>query len=230
VSVGRLKVREVFPTVQGEGSQTGKPAVFIRFSGCNLWSGLEASRESGRGECAQWCDTDFASGVFLTPDEIVAKVNELRDGWNHCMVVMSGGEPLLQLRKAAGVELCKALKGEGVWLAIETNGTIDDPVLELFDHITVSPKSDVSTKDEKVSWDHIKLRHGTDLKIIVPTMWSDDAIDEFCKDRWGFPHKFFQPKDIDGKGLSNINAAIEMTKKHAGWRVSFQTHKYARLP
>lgn len=228
MSVGRLKVREIFPTVQGEGSQTGQPSVFIRFSGCNLWSGLEEGRSKGKGECAAWCDTDFATGDLMTVSQIVQKVKELTSGWGLGMVVMSGGEPLLQLKKDAGRDLCEALKGIGIRLALETNGTVDYPVLELFDHITVSPKSLVSTKDKEVSWDHIVLRRGTDLKVIVPTMWSDGSINEFCN--WDFTHKFFQPKDIDGSGLSNIDVAVGMAKKHAGWRVSFQTHKYARLP
>lgn len=228
MSSGKLKIREIFATVQGEGSQTGQPSVFIRFSGCNLWSGLEEGRSKGKGECATWCDTDFASGTLMLVGEIVQKVNELTVGWKHRMVVMSGGEPLLQLKRDAGRDLCEALKGIGVRLALETNGTVDHPVLELFDHVTVSPKSLVSTKDKEVSWDHIVLRRGTDLKVIVPTMWSDGSVNEFCN--WDFTHKFFQPKDIEGDGLSNIDVAIDMARNHTGWRVSFQTHKYVRLP
>jgi len=227
-----LKVKEIFSTVQGEGSKAGTPAVFIRLAGCNLWSGHESARESGKGACADWCDTYFYGGTPYPVVELVDAVQELTQGWSQRMVVISGGEPLLQMRRPIGAVLCTELKKIGVTLSVETNGTVSSPVLEFFDHITLSPKplKPIYMVDKAypfAEWGHINIQSGTDLKVIVPTKWSDEAINEFAS--WNFEHKFFQPKDIGDKGLGATEHAVRLAQRHEGWRVSFQTHKFAGL-
>ena len=220
----RFRITEIFPTVQGEGSRAGSPAVFVRFTGCNLWTGLDSMRDKGKGECAQWCDTFFAQGDTYTIDDLYAKVLSLISEWSKALIVISGGEPMLQLRKKGGDELLKKLKSiPNVDLAIETNGTVDDPVLDLFDHITVSPKA---LKDI-AGHEHVLRRRGTDLKVITPGLWTDDDLKAFSS--WDFKHTFFQPKDTGDAGASSVKKTIDLCQKY-GWRVSFQTHKYAGLP
>ena len=217
-----LVVREIFPTVQGEGSKAGTPAVFVRLANCNLWSGREDGRATGRGECSVWCDTDFVGGTHYTVEEIVKAISRFTVAWPETLVVLSGGEPMLQLRKPIGVELVRAIKEIGAVVSIETNGTIASPLFDMFDHITLSPKA-IKGSD---GWDHILVRSGTDLKVIVPALWSLEALQMFST--WAFDYKFFQPKDIGDSGASSTPVAVEMAQKY-GWRVSFQTHKFAGL-
>lgn len=220
-----LRVREVFPTVQGEGSQAGLPAVFVRMSGCNLWSGIQHLRSKGSGDCASWCDTDFASGDPWHPVSLADRVVDLCAGWSRPAAVITGGEPLLQLRRSEGVEFLHRLRDRGVFVAVETNGTqrIPAEVLALLGHVTVSPKGLVGRGGDS---DHIVQRVGTDFKVVVPCPFEVGTLQELAQ---GFDHQFVQPKDEDGDPLHNRQVAIDLARR-LGWRVSFQMHKLAGLP
>ena len=227
-----LTVKETFVTLQGEGSRAGQPAVFVRFAGCNLWSGFEKYRHKGRGECAAWCDTDFATGEPISPRKLVKRVVELSDGWATPFVVLTGGEPMLQLKRGTGQDFLALLESAGVAIAIETNGTIDvgDLYPSVIDHVTVSPKPLVGEEPGVglPGFDHIVQRRGTDLKVVVPTPFDLDALSG-----WDFDHWFVQPMDrgeVDGDkpGSHALIGAIKNAER-LGWRVSIQTHKYVGL-
>lgn len=214
-------VKKIFPTMQGEGSRTGVPCVFIRFAGCNLWSGFEAGRQSGRGACALWCDTEFTGGSKLEYQQVIDRVVSLMDGWPAPAVVISGGEPCLQLRRPEGEHLVDGLRTLGVHVAVETNGTVDADVLVECDHVTVSPKQ-LRGSDEL---DHILVRTGTDLKVVWP-QWPDEAMAQMAA--WSFEHRYLQPLD---DGTDPVLAA-QRALAHAGplgWRVSVQTHKFLEI-
>jgi 7-carboxy-7-deazaguanine synthase (Cx14CxxC type) len=207
-------VKEIYYTLQGEGAQTGRPSVFLRFSGCNLWSGHEADRE--RAIC-QFCDTDFlgtngpGGGRFDSAEALARAVyarwpNSIRKA---PYVVCTGGEPLLQL----DVPLIAALKRQGVIVAIETNGTIPAP--EQIDWICVSPKA------------HAPLRQdfGDELKLVYP---QEDAEPERFTEL-DFKHFFLQPMDGPNRA-ENTQAALRYCFTHPQWRLSLQTHKYLGIP
>jgi organic radical activating enzyme len=218
-----LTVREVFATMQGEGSMAGAPAVFVRLSGCNLWSGLAHLRHTGTGACAAWCDTDFAKGTRYEPGEVVDTVLRLCDGWARPFVVVSGGEPCLQLRTASGELLVRRLQDAGVAVAVETNGTVEADVLGSLQHVTVSPKALRAPSDDTLA--HISVRTGTDLKVVAP-QWSDDDLHRM--DGWAFAHRYVQPLDT-GTGPGAVQPALELAAR-LGWRVSAQVHKLLELP
>ena len=205
-------VKEMYYTLQGEGANTGRPAVFCRFSGCNLWTGREEDRE---GAVCWFCDTDFVGtdgsggGKFTTPEELA------RVAWSQwptvraCsarpLVVCTGGEPLLQLDAPA----IEALHSRGFEIAVETNGT-QEPVDGL-DWICVSPKEGAP----------LKLVSGDELKLVYPQR---TALPEMFEDL-SFRHFFLQPMD-GPKVQENTRAAIEYCLEHPQWRLSLQTHKY----
>ena len=201
-------VKEIFYTLQGEGAQAGHAAVFCRFAGCNLWSGLEKDRASA---VCQFCDTEFVG----TDGEGGAKFASARDlalaiaakwpnGQERRYVVCTGGEPLLQLDEP----LIDALHGEGFEVAVETNGT--RPAPKGLDWICVSPKAGAE----------FVLRQGDELKIIFPQMGIDP---ESFRDL-RFKNYFLQP--MDGNALQeNTRLAIEYCKSHPQWRLSIQSHK-----
>ncbi len=202
-------VKEMFYTLQGEGANTGRAAVFCRFSGCNLWSGQEKDRENS---VCTFCDTDFigvdgdGGGKFKSAE---ALANEARSHWAGSqrakpLIVCTGGEPLLQLDTA----LINALHAEGFEIAVETNGTIMAP--EGIDWICVSPKA--GSKIIQTS--------GQELKLVFPQ--SENTPEQF-KDM-KFEHFYLQPKD-DDKQAENIQATINYCQKHPQWRLSLQTHK-----
>ena len=202
-------VKEMFYTLQGEGANTGRAAVFCRFSGCNLWSGQEKDRENS---VCTFCDTDFigvdgdGGGKFKSAE---ALANEARSHWAGSqrakpLIVCTGGEPLLQLDTA----LINALHAEGFEIAVETNGTIMAP--EGIDWICVSPKA--GSKIIQTS--------GQELKLVFPQ--SENTPEQF-KDM-KFEHFYLQPKD-DDKQAGNIQATINYCQKHPQWRLSLQTHK-----
>lgn len=202
-------VKEMFYTLQGEGANTGRAAVFCRFSGCNLWSGQEKDRENS---VCTFCDTDFigvdgdGGGKFKSAE---ALANEARSHWTGSqrakpLIVCTGGEPLLQLDTA----LINALHAEGFEIAVETNGTIMAP--EGIDWICVSPKA--GSKIIQTS--------GQELKLVFPQ--SENTPEQF-KDM-KFEHFYLQPKD-DDKQAENIHATINYCQKHPQWRLSLQTHK-----
>ena len=200
-------VKEMFLTLQGEGMQVGRRAVFLRFAGCNLWTGREQDRATA--EC-RFCDTDFVGmdgdngGRYPTADALADKVVELWGNLPSPFVVMTGGEPLLQVDDA----LIAAFKARGVETAIETNGTQAAP--EGIDWICVSPKAGTE----------IVLRRGNELKLV----WPQPGIDPRDLTGWAFDHFLLQP--MDGANLSDTReAAITYILDHPEWRLSTQTHK-----
>jgi len=202
-------VKEIFYTLQGEGAQAGSPAVFLRFSGCNLWTGREADRSTA---VCQFCDTDFVGtdGVngdkFADAASLAAKVASLwpQPSHDHRLVVCTGGEPLLQLDEAA----IHALHQQGFRIAVETNGTVKAP--EGIDWICVSPKSDAP----------LNQTSGQELKLVFPQSKAPPELFEALD----FEHFLLQPMDSD-RQADNTRAAIQYCLDHPQWRLSLQTHK-----
>ena len=202
-------VKEIFLTLQGEGGQAGRPAVFCRFAGCNLWSGREADRA---GAVCNFCDTDFVGvdgvggGRFASAEALAVAVEAAwTGGADNRLVVLTGGEPLLQLDGA----LIAALHGRGFSLALETNGTLAAPAG--VDWICVSPKAQAP----------VVQRTGQELKLVYPQAGVDPARFE----GWDFERFALQP--MDGPALAdNTAAAIAYCLAHPRWRLSVQTHKY----
>ena len=206
-------VKECFYTLQGEGAQAGRAAVFLRFAGCNLWSGLERDRA---GAVCNFCDTDFVGvdgpggGKFADAPALAAHVRAVwRGATGAPLVVCTGGEPLLQIDRA----LIDALHEAGVEIAIETNGTIAAP--PGVDWICVSPKSTAS----------LIQRLGDELKLVFP---QKDAPPERFEDL-AFRHYFLQPMDGPARE-ANTAAAIAYCLAHPQWRLSLQTHKLIGIP
>ncbi|EAQ80567.1 7-carboxy-7-deazaguanine synthase [Blastopirellula marina] len=207
-------VKEIYYTLQGEGAKSGRPAVFCRFTGCNLWSGREQDRASA---ICQFCDTQFVGtdgpggGVFRSALELAGAVAaKWPESWNaNKMVVCTGGEPLLQLDEA----VIEALHDEGFEVAVETNGTkIPPPGI---DWISVSPKANAECI----------LRAGDELKLVFPQPGGEPTKYE----NLDFDHFFLQPMD----GLSreqNTQLAAQYCLKHPQWELSIQTHKLIGLP
>lgn len=198
------KVKEIFYTLQGEGFHTGRPAVFCRFTGCNLWSGLEKHR--GSAVC-QFCDTDFLGGETYTDALALAvAINDAFAGDRGRFVVFTGGEPALQLDE----DLIKAVKGLGFEVAIETNGTIDLP--DGIDWVCVSPKHG----------SELKVVCGNELKLVYPQTGQDPV--RFVG--LSFNHFYLQPMDgCDGA----IEKTIQYCMNNAAWRLSIQVHKVVGL-
>ena len=206
-------VKEIFLTLQGEGGQAGRAAVFCRFAGCNLWSGREQDRTSAI--CA-FCDTDFVGvdgvggGKFASADELVAAVARAwigpREGR---LVVCTGGEPLLQLDPS----LIAAFHAAGFAIAVETNGTLPAPAG--IDWICVSPKADAPLAQTR----------GQELKLVFPQAGVDPARFEGL----AFERFFLQPMDGPDREAATA-AAVTYCLEHPRWRLSVQTHKYLGLP
>jgi 7-carboxy-7-deazaguanine synthase (Cx14CxxC type) len=204
-------VKEIFYTLQGEGLQSGKPAVFCRFAGCNLWSGREEDRASA---VCRFCDTDFVGtdgtlgGKYATAGYLAQQIASLwpADDLEHRLVVVTGGEPLLQLDPP----LLSALHQHRFRVAVETNGTIAAP--EGIDWICVSPKAG----------SRLVQFHGNELKLVFPQVGLEpDALD---LNALRFDHFLLQPMD----GLlarENTAAAIAYCQEHPRWRLSVQSHK-----
>ena len=207
-------VKEVYYTLQGEGAQTGRPAVFCRFSGCNLWTGREEDRADAH---CTFCDTDFVGtdgpggGKFDTAGDLAAHVKSFWPGEfdGHPYVVCTGGEPLLQLDET----LIEAFHGAGLEVAIETNGTQSAPVG--VDWICVSPKPGPE----------MVLVNGHELKLVYPQ--EDLQPEQFAN--MDFHHFFLQPMDGPNQD-AHIQAAAEYCLKNPQWRLSLQTHKLIGLP
>jgi 7-carboxy-7-deazaguanine synthase len=203
-------VKEIFYTLQGEGAQTGRAAVFCRFAGCNLWSGREADRATA---VCTFCDTDFVGvdgdggGRFETAEDLAAAVEEMWRGENaqgKRFVVCTGGEPLLQL----DAMVIEALHARGFEIAVETNGTIAAPAG--LDWVCVSPKAGAV----------LVQRSGDELKLVYPQVEAKPG--EF--ERMGFKHFFLQPMD-GPNGIVNTELATKYCLEHPQWRLSLQTHK-----
>jgi 7-carboxy-7-deazaguanine synthase (Cx14CxxC type) len=208
-------VKEIFYTLQGEGAHAGRPAVFCRFAGCNLWSGREADRADAT---CNFCDTDFVGtdgpggGRFATADDLAARVKAAwpgATGQGTPYVVCTGGEPLLHLDRAA----VEALHAAGFEVAVETNGT--QPAPPGLDWICVSPKGSAP----------LALRAGDELKLVFPQA---DAEPESFRGL-AFRHRFLQPMD-GPRVLENTAAAAAYCLAHPAWRLSLQTHKLIGLP
>jgi 7-carboxy-7-deazaguanine synthase (Cx14CxxC type) len=208
-------VKEIFLTLQGEGMQAGRRAVFIRFSGCNLWSGREQDRATA--DC-DFCDTDFVGmnadgGRFAAAEALAAEAlrvweADLERGDQDRFVVLTGGEPLLQVDNA----LIAALHDEDFTIAVETHGTIAAP--DGIDWLCVSPKAGTE----------IVQRHGNELKLV----WPQPGLDPRALEDWDFEHFLVQPMDGPSINDSRI-AAIEYVLSHPRWRLSLQTHKLSGL-
>jgi len=207
-------VKEIFYTLQGEGANTGRPAVFCRFAGCNLWSGLERDRDKA---VCRFCDTDFVGtdgaggGKFADADALADAVAKAWTGNGSAQrfVVCTGGEPLLQLDEA----LIDAFHTRGFTVAVETNGTMPAPAG--LDWICVSPKADAE----------LVLTRGDELKLVYPQTGAPP-------ERYAalsFKHRFLQPMDGDDRA-ANSRKAVDYCLAHPEWRLSMQTHKYLGIP
>ena len=204
-------VKEIFLTLQGEGIQAGRRAVFLRFSGCNLWSGREADR--AEAQCT-FCDTDFVgmdgeNGGRYEAEALAGRVSELWGGGTQPLVVITGGEPMLQLDDA----LIEALHGRGFEIAVETNGTLPAPAG--IDWICVSPKAGTE----------VVQRSGDELKLV----WPQQGIDPEALLGWDFRHFLIQPMDCADAAAARA-AAIDYVLAHPRWRLGLQTHKLLGLP
>ena len=206
-------VKEIFLTLQGEGGQAGRAAVFCRFAGCNLWSGREQDRA---GAVCTFCDTDFVGtdgeggGKFAHPDALAdAVLAAWTGGPDDRLVVCTGGEPLLQLDAAA----IAAFKARGFSIAVETNGTQVPPAG--IDWLCVSPKADAV----------VVARSGQELKLVDP----QSGVDPAAVAGLDFERFYLQPMDGPDRE-TNTAAAVAYCLTHPRWRLSVQTHKYLGLP
>lgn len=206
-------VKELYYTLQGEGAQTGRPAVFCRFSGCNLWSGREQDRATAT---CSFCDTDFVGtdgpggGTFETAESLAsALAAQWPAGGRHPFVVCTGGEPALQLDEP----LVAALHARGFEVAIETNGT--QPLAPGIDWICMSPKAGTE----------VVICEGHELKLIYPQSGAEPAQFEALD----FDHFFLQPMDGPGRER-NTKLALDYCLKHPRWRLSLQMHKMIGIP
>ena len=202
-------VKEIFYTLQGEGANAGRPAVFCRFSGCNLWTGREQDRATA---VCRFCDTEFVGtdgdggGKFETAEALAAAVAARwpAGGQGTPLVVCTGGEPLLQLDAA----LVEALRANGFSIAVETNGTLEPPAGDLW--LTVSPKAGAP----------FVLKRGSELKLVYPQSGAEP--EKFAG--LAFDHFFLQPMDSPERA-KNTALAIDYCLAHPQWRLSLQTHK-----
>jgi 7-carboxy-7-deazaguanine synthase (Cx14CxxC type) len=208
-------VKEIFYTLQGEGAQAGRAAVFCRFAGCNLWSGHEADRATA---ICRFCDTEFVGtdgpggGRFESAEALAAAVEQTwpeDSGQGKRFVVCTGGEPLLQL----DTDLIAALHARDFEIAVETNGTIKAPAG--LDWVCVSPKAGTE----------LKQRSGDELKLVYPQTETDPG--EF--EALAFRHFFLQPMDGPDRA-ANTELALRYCLDHPRWRLSLQTHKFLGIP
>jgi 7-carboxy-7-deazaguanine synthase (Cx14CxxC type) len=206
-------VKECFLTLQGEGMQSGSRAVFLRFAGCNLWSGREADRVTAQ---CKFCDTDFVGtdgeggGKFGSAEQLADHVEGLwGEGHDGRLVVVTGGEPMLQLDEP----LVEVLHRRGFRVAVETNGTL--PAVAGLDWICVSPKAGTD----------VVQRRGNELKLV----WPQAGIDPATLEDWQFDHFLVQPMDCEEREEA-LGAAIRLAMERPRWRLSLQAHKVAGLP
>jgi 7-carboxy-7-deazaguanine synthase len=212
-------VKEIYYTLQGEGMHTGRAAVFLRFSGCNLWTGLEKDRHKGLGGCARWCDTNFVGtdgpggGKFATAADLLNAVvscwPETLGAGNRGFVVCTGGEPLLQLDSS----LLELFELHNFDVAVETNGTQVPPVGQLW--LTVSPKANAP----------LRVTRGNELKLVYP----QDGMDPAHFVDMDFDHFFLQPMDGTNRA-ENIERTVQYCLRNPRWRMSLQTHKLLGIP
>jgi 7-carboxy-7-deazaguanine synthase (Cx14CxxC type) len=206
-------VKECFLTLQGEGMQAGARAVFLRFAGCNLWSGREQDRA---GAVCNFCDTDFVGtdgeggGKFASAEALAGEIERLwGEGRDERLVVITGGEPMLQLDAA----LVEALHARGFRVAMESNGTL--PAAAGLDWLCVSPKAG----------SEVVQRSGDELKLV----WPQEGIDPAELERWDFTHFLVQPMDCAERDTA-VEAAIALAMARPRWRLTLQAHKLVGLP
>jgi 7-carboxy-7-deazaguanine synthase len=205
-------VKEIFYTLQGEGANAGRAAVFCRFAGCNLWSGREQDRAGAR---CRFCDTDFVGtdgeggGRFASAEELAAACTAAAGLGGPDLVVLTGGEPMLQIDDA----IIAALHTRGFTIALETNGTL--PVPAAIDWVCISPKAGTE----------LKQRSGDELKLVYP----QEGLDPEDLEELDFPHRFLQPMDGADRAR-NTELSIAYCKAHPAWRLSLQTHKLLGIP
>ena len=203
----KYRIKEIFFTQQGEGKNTGKDFIFVRFSGCNLWSGQEKHRASA---ICKFCDTDFygtdgINGGKYQAKELIEKIKSL---WisadSQIRVVLTGGEPLLQVDKG----LISALKKENIYIAVETNGTLEAP--DGIDWICMSPKANTE----------IKLKKGSEVKVVYPQKNLNP--DNF--NVLDFKNFYIQPMDSENYE-DNVSQSVKYCMQNPNWKLSLQTHK-----
>jgi len=206
-------VKEAFLTLQGEGMQAGSRAVFLRLAGCNLWSGREVDRAAA---VCNFCDTDFVGtdgvggGKFAEADALAVHVSQTwGDGRERRLVVITGGEPMLQLDDA----LVNALHGQGFRIAVESNGTL--PAVAGIDWLCISPKAG----------SEVVQRTGDELKLV----WPQAGIDPRALEAWDFAHFLVQPMDCADRGAA-LRASIALAMERPRWRLTLQAHKAIGLP
>jgi 7-carboxy-7-deazaguanine synthase len=205
-------VKECFLTLQGEGVQSGSRAVFLRFAGCNLWSGREQDRATAQ---CNFCDTDFVGtdgqggGKFADAESLAAHVAAIWGNADRRLVVITGGEPMLQLDAA----LIDALHAQGFRVAVESNGTL--PAVEGIDWLCVSPKAGTD----------VVQRAGDELKLV----WPQDGIDPQSLEGWDFRNFLIQPMDCEDRKQA-MDASIRLVMQRPLWRLSLQAHKLIGLP
>ncbi len=213
-------IKEMHHTIQGEGFFAGRPAVFVRFAGCNVWSGNEKTRErdSKKGLCAMWCDTDFVgidgkNGGQYNARDLVEKIAELWESVEQTFVVFTGGEPTLQWDR----ELYDACKLRGFFVAMETNGSNAIPESVRPDWVTLSPKPPMSVKPQRFN----------ELKVVYPAVRNPLEFKMFVPNGpW-----YLQP--LAGNVMEyqrNLDETVRWVLDHPTWRVSLQTHKYMNIP
>jgi 7-carboxy-7-deazaguanine synthase (Cx14CxxC type) len=201
------RIKEIFFTQQGEGKNTGKDFIFVRFSGCNLWSGKEKNRASA---ICSFCDTDFYGTDGINGGKYLAKdlIKKIKSLWisadNQIRVVLTGGEPLLQVDKG----LVSALKKENIYIAVETNGTLEAP--DGIDWICMSPKANTE----------IKLRKGSEVKVVYPQKNLNP--DNF--NVLDFKNFYIQPMDSENYE-DNVSQSVKYCMQNPNWKLSLQTHK-----
>ncbi len=207
-------VKEIFYSLQGEGNRTGRPAVFCRFTGCNLWSGRKQDRASA---VCRFCDTDFVGtsgslgGRYATAEMLASQIMALwpADYPASRYLVFTGGEPLLQLDES----LIDAMHQRGFEVAVETNGTIAVPAG--VDWVCVSPKAGAK----------LVVRQGDELKVVVP----QEGQNLKAYEQLDFTHYYLQPMDGENR-QQNVKIAVETCLKHPQWKLSLQIHKYLQIP
>ena len=206
-------VKECFLTLQGEGVQAGSRAVFLRFAGCNLWSGREEDR--AEAQC-RFCDTDFVGtdgeggGKFRDAEELATHVEAAwGEGKERRLVVVTGGEPMLQLDEAQ----VAAFHERAYRVAVESNGTL--PAVEGLDWLCVSPKAGTE----------VVQRRGDELKLV----WPQEGIDPADIEDWEFGHFLVQPMDCEAREQA-VEAAIKLAMQRPKWRLTLQAHKLVGLP
>ena len=201
------RIKEIFFTQQGEGKNTGKDFIFVRFSGCNLWSGKEKNRTSA---ICSFCDTDFYGTDGINGGKYQAKdlIEKIKSLWisadSQIRVVLTGGEPLLQVDKG----LISALKTENIYIAVETNGTLEAP--DGIDWICMSPKANTE----------IKLRKGSEVKVVYPQKNLNP--DNF--NVLDFKNFYIQPMDSENYE-DNVSQSVKYCMQNPNWKLSLQTHK-----